>query len=61
MPCSLIKTDLPSEVVDAETVHARYKDLVLVEKAFRIKKTARLEVRPVYVCTETVRAGVFWL
>ena len=32
-----------------ETVHTRYKDLSLVEWAFRTSKTVELEMRPVHV------------
>ena len=55
--CYVIKTDLPAKVMDAETVHARYKDLALVERAFRTSKTGHLEVRPVYVRTEANTRG----
>ena len=37
--CYALKTDLPAEAADAETVHGRYKDLALVERAFRTMKT----------------------
>ncbi len=47
--CYVLKTDLPVEAADTETVHARYKDLAMVERAFRTMKTGLLEVRPVYV------------
>jgi hypothetical protein len=47
--CYVLKTDLPPEVVDKETIHERYKDLADVEQAFRTCKTAHLKVRPVYV------------
>ncbi len=55
--CYVIKTDLPAEVVDKETIHDRYKDLVLVESAFRTIKMTHLEVRPVYVRTEASTRG----
>ena len=32
-----------------ESVHARYKDLAMVEAAFRTCKTGHLELRPIYV------------
>ena len=32
-----------------ETVHDRYKDLSLVEQAFRTSKTVQLEMRPIHV------------
>lgn len=47
--CYVLKTDLGKEVVDKETIHARYKDLALVEWAFRTSKTVELEIRPVHV------------
>jgi hypothetical protein len=47
--CYVLKTDLPQAVAGTEVVHERYKDLALVEQAFRTCKTAHLEVRPVYV------------
>ena len=46
--CYVIKTDLPSAECDAQTLHDRYKDLALVESAFRACKTF-LELRPVHV------------
>ena len=47
--CYVLKTDLPAEVASKELVHARYRDLAQVEKAFRTMKTGHLELRPVYV------------
>ncbi|MDY6852723.1 MAG: hypothetical protein SV487_11710 [Thermodesulfobacteriota bacterium] len=47
--CYALKTDLPATIADAETIHARYKDLAMVERAFRTMKTGLLEVRPVFV------------
>jgi len=47
--CYVLKTDLVKAVADKETVHARYKDLTLVERAFRTSKTVELEMRPVHV------------
>lgn len=47
--CYVIKTDLPKSVADKKMIHDRYKDLSLVEQAFRISKTALLELRPIYV------------
>jgi hypothetical protein len=55
--CYALKTDLPVEAVDAQTVHDRYKDLALVETAFRTSKTDHLEVRPVFVRTEPNTRG----
>lgn len=47
--CYVLKTDLSRELADAETVHSRYKDLALVEWAFRTSKTVELEMRPIHV------------
>jgi hypothetical protein len=55
--CYVIKTDLPVEAADMDTVHARYKDLAQVESAFRNMKTGHLEVRPVYVRTAVNTRG----
>jgi len=33
--------------MDKESVHSRYKDLAMVESAFRTCKTGHLEVRPI--------------
>lgn len=50
--CYVIKTDLSKEEADKQVVHDRYKDLALVEKAFRDWKMVILEVRPIYVRIE---------
>jgi hypothetical protein len=47
--CYVLKTDLSCAQADKETVHARYKDLALVEWAFRTSKTVELEMRPIHV------------
>ncbi len=47
--CYVLKTDLTPAQADAKNVHARYKDLALVEWAFRTSKTVQLEMRPVHV------------
>jgi hypothetical protein len=58
--CYALKTNVGPEIAGAETLHARYKDLTEVERAFRAMKTVHLEVRPVYVRTEAhTRAHVF--
>lgn len=58
--CYVIKTDLTKEAASREVVHNRYKDLALVEWAFRSIKTVELEVRPVYVrLAERTRGHVF--
>jgi len=58
--CYVLKTDVPKEQASAEQLHARYKDLTKVERAFGIMKTNHLELRPVYVRTAAhTRAHVF--
>jgi len=47
--CYVVKSDLPKQYADAQTLHDRYKDLALVEQAFRTSKTVHLEMRPWYV------------
>ena len=47
--CYVLKTDLSRQTADTETVHGRYKDLALVEWAFRTSKTVELEMRPINV------------
>ncbi len=47
--CYVIKTDLQKEVANKKIIHDRYKDLALVEWAFRTSKTVELEIRPVHV------------
>jgi hypothetical protein len=49
--CYVIKTDLPTSAASKQVVHDRYKELTLVEQAFRTCKTAHLETRPIYVRT----------
>jgi transposase len=57
--CYVIKTDV-SEAIIAEKIHARYKDLACVERAFRTMKTVLLEMRAIYVRkAERTRAHVF--
>jgi len=55
--CYVLKTDLPASAAATQAVHDRYKDLTLVEQAFRTCKTAHLETRPVYVRTEDHTRG----
>jgi transposase len=47
--CYCLTTNVSVEAMDKESVHARYKDLALVEEAFRTCKTGHLELRPIYV------------
>lgn len=55
--CYVLKTDLSSEAAPKEVVHDRYKDLALVEWAFRESKSAFLEMRPIYVRLESRTRG----
>ena len=55
--CYAITTNLSPEIADKKVVHDRYKDLALVEQAFRTMKTMHLELRPVYVRTEESTRG----
>ena len=51
--CYALKTDLKKQAATKEVVHSRYKDLALVEQAFRESKTVHLEMRPINVRKET--------
>ena len=54
------KTDLDNQTASKEVVHARHKDLALVEQAFRASKTVELEMRPIHVrLAARTRAHVF--
>jgi len=50
--CYTLKTNLLDNEISAKNLHQRYKDLALVEKAFRTEKTAHLQVRPIYLRKE---------
>jgi transposase len=54
--CYVIKTDLKKTDVNAQSVHERYKDLAMVESAFRTFKSD-LDIRPVYVRKEENTRG----
>ena len=47
--CYVLKTDVPKDISSKEEIHERYKDLALVESAFRTCKTVSLELRPLHV------------
>lgn len=55
--CYVIETDVPKELLDAQTAHDRYKDLASVERDLRTLKTGLLEVRPVFVRKENRTRG----
>lgn len=48
---------LSPTVASKELIHARYKDLALVEWAFRTSKTVQLEMRPIHVRLATRTRG----
>jgi len=47
--CYVIKTNVSKKQLSTNKVHDRYKDLSLIEQAFKSIKTGFLEVRPIYV------------
>ena len=56
----VVRTSLPNDKLDAGQTVAAYKSLAHVERAFRSMKTVDLNVRPVFLYSETrVRAHVF--
>lgn len=55
--CYVLKTDVSQEKATKEVIHERYKDLALVEQAFRMSKTVLLELRPVRVRKESRTRG----
>ena len=55
--CYVLKTDLASAAASKELIHDRYKDLALVEWAFRTSKTVHLEMRPIPVRLATRTRG----
>ena len=46
--CYVVKTSVPKKEISAQIAHDRYKDLGLVEYAFRTMKTTMEELRPIY-------------
>ena len=58
--CYVLKTDVPKEMSVKEEINDRYKDLALVESAFRTCKTVSLELRPLHVrLSSSTRGHVF--
>lgn len=55
--CYVVKTSVPKEEVSTQLAHDRYKDLGLVEYAFRTMKTTIEELRPIYVRKEERTRG----
>ncbi len=55
--CYVVKSDVPTTDADAQTLHDRYCDLEMVERAFRTMKTTHLDLRPVFVKKKTSTRG----
>jgi hypothetical protein len=55
--CYVIRTDLPTQAADSQTVHDRYRALAQVEQGFRTCKTVHLEMRPWFVTCEASTRG----
>ena len=55
--CYVVKTEVPKEELDTKVVHDRYKDLGLVEYAFRTMKTTLEELQPIFVRKEDRTRG----
>lgn len=55
--CYVVKSDVPKEDADAQTLHDRYCDLEMVERSFRTMKTSHLDLRPVFVRKESSTRG----
>jgi len=54
--CYVLKSDVSAEELSKEVLHARYKSLAQVEKAFRTGKS-ELDLRPIHVRTEESTRG----
>jgi len=54
--CYVIKSNVPEDIANTQTVHQRYKDLAHVEKAFRTVKST-LRIRPLYLRNELRTRG----
>ncbi len=48
---------MPDKLATTNTLHDRYKDLAMVEQAFRTMKQAFEEIRPIYVRKEKRTRG----
>ena len=58
--CYCLVTNLGQADADKATIHARYKDLSMVEHSFRTMKQSHLEIRPVFLRREDrTKAHVF--
>lgn len=55
--CYILKTNVPKNIANKETLHKRYKDLAMVEHAFRTMKQSFEEMQPIYVRKESRTRG----
>jgi transposase len=55
--CYVIKSDVPEDNAQTQTLHDRYCDLEQVERSFRTMKSAHLEMRPIFVRKEKSTKG----
>ena len=55
--CYVLETDLAQTAASNEIIHERYKDLAIVEWAFRQSETVHLEMRPIHVRLESRTRG----
>ncbi len=55
--CYVVKTSVPKADLSTQVAHDRYKDLGLVEYAFRTMKTTMEELRPIFVRKEDRTRG----
>jgi len=55
--CYVLKSNVPQNVADKKTLHTRYKDLAMVEHAFRTMKQSFEEMQPIYVRKESRTRG----
>jgi transposase len=55
--CYVIKSNVPKNVSGKEQLHEKYKDLALVEMAFRTMKQSFEEMQPIYVRKEKRTRG----
>ncbi len=55
--CYIIKTEIEKKKLNTEVIHQKYKDLAMVEQAFRTCKTSIEQIRPIYVRKEKRTKG----
>lgn len=55
--CYVLKSNVPKDIAKKEELHGQYKDLALVELAFRTMKQSFEEMQPIYVRKEKRTRG----